>query len=87
MLLKEGDYPRPSEFNETNIQELEQKLIDVNEDIKTLNGQILGRRNNKDPSPEYVAGTKRLKELQGTLKKYRNTMNSYFKSINYSCWE
>ena len=56
-LLKEGDYPRPSEFNETNIQELEQKLIDLNNDIKELNGRITGRRNNKNPSPDYVAET------------------------------
>ena len=83
ILLKERDYPRPSEFNETNIQELEQKLIDVNNDIKILSGQILGRRSNKNPSPEYVAETNRLKELQGTLKKYKNTMNNYFNSINY----
>ena len=82
-LLKEGDYPRPGNFNETNIKELEQKLIDVNNDIKELNGRITGRRNNKNPSPDYVAETNRLKELQGTLQKYRNTMNIYFNSINY----
>ena len=82
-LLKQGDYPRPGNFNETNIQELEQKLLDVNNDIKELNGRITGRKNNKNPSPEYVTETNRLKELQGTLKKYRNTMNSYFNSIKY----
>ena len=48
-----------------------------------LNGQILGRKNTKNPSPEYVAGTNKLKESVGILKKYRNTMNSYFNSINY----
>ena len=82
-LLKQGDYPRPGNFNETNIQELEQKLKDLNNDIKELNGRITGRRNNKNPSPDYVSETNRLKELQGTLKKYRNTMKSYFTSINY----
>ena len=48
-----------------------------------MDGRIVGRRNNKNPSPEYVAGTNELKESVGILKKYRNTMNSYFNSINY----
>ena len=48
-----------------------------------LNCQILGRKNTKNPSPEHVAGTNKLKESVGILKKYRNTMNSYFNSINY----
>ena len=82
-LLKYGDFPRPSKFNETNSQELEQKLLDLNDNIKELNGRITGRRNNKNPSPEYVAETNRLKEMQGTLKIYRNTMKSFFTSINY----
>lgn len=68
-LLKQGDYPRPSKFNETNIQELEQKFIDLNSDIKEINGRITGRKNTKSPSPEYVAETNSLKEIQGTLKK------------------
>ena len=62
---------------------MEQKLIDVNNDIKEINSRITGRKNTKNPSPEYVAETNRLKEIQGTLKKYRNTMKSYFNSINY----
>ena len=36
-LLKEGGYPRPVNFNETNIQELGQKLEDVSNDIKEIN--------------------------------------------------
>ena len=35
-LLKQGNYPRPGDFNETNSQDLEQKLIDVNNDIKNI---------------------------------------------------
>ena len=62
---------------------MEQKLIDLNNDIKEINGRITGRRNIKNPSPEYVAETNRLKELQGTLNKFRNTMKTYFKSIKY----
>ena len=48
-----------------------------------MDGRIVGRKNNKNPSPEYVAGTNKLKESVGILEKYRNTMNSYFNSINY----
>ena len=48
-----------------------------------LNGQIVRRKNNKNPSPEYVAATNHFKKSVGILKKYRNTMNSYFNSINY----
>ena len=76
------DYPRPSEFNETSTQDLEQKLTKLNENIRVLNGQILGGKSTKNPSPEYVAGTNKLKESVGILEKYRNTMNSYFNSIN-----
>ena len=82
-LLKQGDYPRPSEFNINNIEELEQKLIDLNKDIKEINGRMTGRKNTKDPSPEYAAESKRLKEIQGTLKKYKNSMKNHFKSNNY----
>ena len=82
-LLREGGYPRPNKFNETNIKELEEKIVDLNNDIKEINGRITGRRNIKNPSPEYVAETRELKEIQGTLKKYRNTINNYFKSIHY----
>ena len=39
-LLKEGGYPRPVNFNETNIQELGQKLEDVSNDIKEINDEF-----------------------------------------------
>ena len=78
--LQNYDYPRPSEFNETSTQDLEQIYTNLNENIRVLNGQIVDRKN---PSPEYIAGTNKLKESVGILKKYRNTMNSYFNSINY----
>ena len=83
IFLQNYDYPRPSKFNETSTQDLEQKLTNLNENIRVLNGQILGRKNTKNPSLEYVAGTNKLKESVGILQKYRNTMNSYFNSINY----
>ena len=83
IFLQNYDYPRPSEFNETSTQDLEQIHTNLNENIRVLNGRIAGRKNNKNPSPEYVAGTNKLKESVGILKKYRNTMNKYFNSINY----
>ena len=83
VFLQNYDYPRPSEFNETSTQDLEQKLTKLNENIRVLNGQILGKKSTKNPSPEYVAGTNKLKESVGILKKYRNRMNSCFNSINY----
>ena len=67
--LQEYNYPRPSEFNENNIQDLEQIRANLNENIRVFNGQIVGRRNNKNPSPEYVAGTNKLKESVGILIK------------------
>ena len=71
-ILQEGNYPRPNKFSETNIQVLEEKLEDLNNDINKLNGIILGRRNNKDPSPEYAATTREMKETQRLLKKYKH---------------
>ena len=83
VFLQNYDYPRPSEFNETSTQDLEQISTNLIEDIRVLNGQIVGRKNTKNPSPEYVAGTNKLKESVGILKKYRNRMNNCFNSINY----
>ena len=83
IFLQNYDYPRPSEFNEVGVQDLEQIHTNLNQNIRELDGRIVARKNNKNPSPEYVAGTNKLKESVGILKKYRNTMNSYFNSINY----
>ena len=57
IFLQNYDYPRPSEFNETSTQDLEQIHTNLNENIRVLNGRIAGRKNNLNPSPEYVAGT------------------------------
>ena len=83
LFLQNYDYPRPSEFNEVGVQDVEQIHTNLNQNIRELDGRIVGRKNNKNPSPEYVAGTNKLKESVGILKKYRNTMNRYFNSINY----
>ena len=83
LFLQNYDYPRPSEFNEVGVQDLEQIHTNLNQNIRELDGRIVGRKNNKNPSPEYVAGTNKLKESVGIQEKYRNTMNSYFNSFNY----
>ena len=83
LFLQNYDYPRPSEFNEVGVQDLEQIHTNLNQNIRELDGRIVGRKNNKNPSPEYVAGTNKLKESVGRLKKYRKKKNSYFNSINY----
>ena len=83
IFLQNYDYPRPSEFNEVGVQDLEKIHTNLNQNIRELDGRIVGRKNNKNPSPGYVAGTNKLKQSVGILKKYRNSMNSYFNSINY----
>ena len=62
-------------INEVGVQDLEQIHTNLNQNIRELDGRIVGRKNkNKNPSPGYVAGTNKLKESVGILKKYRNSM-------------
>ena len=44
VFLQNYEYPRPSEFNETSIQDLEQIRTNLNENIRLLNGRIVGRK-------------------------------------------
>ena len=44
VFLQNYDYPRPSEFNETSTQDLEQIHTNLNENIRLLNGRIVGRK-------------------------------------------
>ena len=73
----------PRDFVLTNVKTLENQYLILDDNIKELNGRILGRKNTKKPSPLYVEETKTLKETQGTLYKYRNRLNDYFDVINY----
>ena len=82
-MLKFYGLTLPREFSSTNLEILEKQYQNLNDNIKELNGRILGRKNTKNPSPLYVEETKVLKETQGTLYKYRNTLNDYFNDINY----
>ena len=81
--LGEFKYTRPNYFYDSNIQDLEKDLEDVNTDIKTLTGQINGRKRNKNPDDEYLAITLLKEEQKATLMKYKNIMNDYFKSLEY----
>ena len=81
--LSDFNYRRPNDFYNSNFQDLEKDLEKVNSNIKTLTGQINGRKRNKNPDDEYLTGTF-LKEVQKeTLMKYRNIMKDYFKSLEY----
>ena len=81
--LSEFNYRRPNDFYNSNIQDLEKDLEKVNSNIKTLTGQINGRKRAKNPNDEYLTNTF-LKEVQKeTLMKYKNIMKDYFKSLEY----
>ena len=81
--LTEYGYPRPNHFYDTSKENLENYLKNVNKEIKSLNGQINGGKNNKIPSEEYLALTFVLEEQKTTLMKYKNTINDYFKLPDY----
>ena len=66
-ILRASGYPRSNDFYHTNIQNLEQVLVDVNSDIRILTGQINGRNRTLNPSPEYVAETNQAKAKKGSI--------------------
>ena len=81
--LEEFKYTGPNDFYNSNIQDLEKDLEDLNTDIKTLTGQINGRKRAKNPNDEYLAFTLLKEEQKATLMKYKNIMKDYFKSLEY----
>ena len=81
--LEKFKYTRPNDFYDSNIEDLQKDLEDVNSDIKTLTGQINGRKRNKNPDDEYLARTILKEEQKETLMKYKNIMKDYFKSLEY----
>ena len=81
--LGEYKYTRPNDFYNSTIQDLEKDLEDLNSDIKTLTGQINGRKRSKNPDDEYSALTLLKEEQKATLMKYRNIMKDYFRSLEY----
>ena len=81
--LKEFNYTRPNDFYDSDIESLQKELEDVNSDIKTLTGQINGRKRAKNPNDEYLAITLLKEEQKATLMKHKNIMKDYFKSLEY----
>ena len=81
--LGEFKYTRPNDFYDSNIEDLQKDLEDVNTDIKTLTGQINGRSKKQNPTEEYLALTLLKKEQKATLMKYKNIMKDYFTSLEY----
>ena len=82
-ILREANYTRPNDFYDFNIEDLKKDLEDVKSDIKKLTGEINGRKRKQIPSQDYVAETNRKEAHKGTLLKYKNIMNDYFKSLEY----
>ena len=81
--LKELGYTRPNDFYDSNIEDLQKDLVDIKSDIKTLTGQINGRKRYKNPDDVYLATTLLKEEQKATLMKYRNIMKDFFKSFEY----
>ena len=81
--LKKFNYTRPNDFYDSDIENLQKELEDINSDIKTLTGQINGRKRAKNPNDEYLAITLLKEEQKATLMKHKNIMKDYFKSLEY----
>ena len=81
--LTEYKFPRPNYFFDISKENLENYLKDVNKEIKSLTGQINGRKRNKNPTEEYLAFTLLTEEQKETLMKYKNIMKDYLKSLEY----
>ena len=81
--LGDFDYKRPKYFYDTNIEDLQNILEEVNKDIKTITSQINGRKNKKFPDDEYLATTLLKEEQKITLNKYKIVIQDYFKSLDY----
>lgn len=86
-LIRRGNYPRPLNFAENNIQFLEQVREDATNDIRILTGQINGRNRKLNPDVDYMAETERLKfklkSEKRTIFKCSNRLDDYFRAINY----
>ena len=82
-LLSELDYERPNKFYDLEIINLKDELEIVKNNIKTLNGEINGRKRKNNPDSDYVLLTQRKEKEKNLLKKYKNTMEDYIKSLEY----
>ena len=85
--IKKYDLPRPKNFHLTRDDAIEQNFKSAQELYKSLNSQINGRKNKKDPDDEYKARTQLLKNEKQTLKKYKTRIEDYLRSIEYKVGE
>ena len=81
--IKENYLTRPNDFYVSNIKDLEETLKKVTNGIQKLSSQINGRKRKKYPDAEYKAVSLSMEEEKKTLKKYKNTIEDYFKSLEY----
>ena len=83
VIIREADYTRPNNFYKSNIEDLKKDLEDVKSDIKKLTSEINGRKRKQNPTQDYMNETFLKEAEKGTLMKYKNIMNDYFKSLEY----
>ena len=81
--IKGYNLTRPNDFYETSIEDLEKSLEKITDGIKSLSSSINGRNRKKFPDEEYLATTLSMEEEKKSLKKYKNTIQDYFKSLEY----
>ena len=86
-ILNELDYVRPNRFYDLEIINLKDELEILTNNIKSLNGQINGRKRNKNPTEDYLALTLLKEEQKATLIKYKNIMKDYITSLGYKVGE
>ena len=82
-IIKGYNFTRPNDFYESSIEDLEENLKKITEGIKLLSSSINGRKRKKFPDEEYLATTLSMEEEKQSLKKYKNTIQDYFKSLEY----
>ena len=82
-VLNEYGYKRPNDFYKYNKEDLEKDLEVLNGRMKSLNSQINGRKNKKNPSQDYINETSIKEKQKESLMKYKDIMKDYFKSLEY----
>ena len=82
-LLSKLNYARPNKFYNYEIINLKDDLEILTNNIKSLNGEINGRKRKNNPDSDYVLLTQQKEKEKNLLKKYRNTMEDYIKSFEY----
>ena len=82
-IIKGYNFTKPNDFYLSSIEDLEENLKKVSEGIKSLSSSINGRKRKKFPDEEYLATTLSMEEEKKSLKKYKNTIQDYFKSLEY----